>query len=200
MKPVTHPFETLRTWLDEAHATEPRVAEAMQIASVGADGRPSLRTVLLKQITDEGLVFFTNYRSRKARELDANGVIAALLHFKGLERQVIVEGQVSRVAAEVSDAYHASRPRGSQLGAWASSQSAPCDGRAELIEAFASVESRFADGPVPRPPHWGGYTLLADTVELWVSRHARIHDRAEWRRTVDDDGGASTWQSRRLQP
>ena len=194
MKPVTHPFETLRTWLDEAHATEPRVAEAMQIASVGADGRPSLRTVLLKQITDEGLVFFTNYRSRKARELDANGVIAALLHFKGLERQVIVEGQVSRVAAEVSDAYHASRPRGSQLGAWASSQSAPCEGRAELIEAFASVESRFADGPVPRPPHWGGYLVRPVRWEFWQGMPDRMHQR--WEMVREGEGWRGGW----LQP
>ena len=203
MKPVTHPFETLRTWLDEAHATEPRVAEAMQIASVGADGRPSLRTVLLKQITDEGLVFFTNYRSRKARELDANGVIAALLHFKGLERQVIVEGQVSRVAAAVSDAYHASRPRGSQLGAWVSQQSSVISGRQLLEQQLAAMRQRFEAGEVPLPPFWTGYRVRPQTIEFWQGGENRLHDRFRYRRvqpaeTSGEDAGA--WIIERLAP
>ena len=191
----TDPLALFRAWFAEGEATEPRVPEAMQLATVTADGRPRLRTVLLKGLDDDGLVFYTNYRSRKAQDLDATGVAAALFHFKGLERQVIVEGRVERVDAETSDTYHASRGRGSQIGAWASDQSAPTEGREALMTQVVHHTERFAGGPVPRPPHWGGYRLIPDRWEFWQGHPDRLHERWELSR---DDG--AHWTGRWLQP
>jgi pyridoxamine 5'-phosphate oxidase len=190
----TDPTALLDIWLAEAHGSEPRVSEAMQLATATADGRPSIRTVLLKSHDAAGVVFFTNYLSRKSVELEANPRAALLFHFKGLERQVIVEGRVERVAAAESDAYHQSRPRGSQIGAWASHQSAATDGREALLAQVAEVEARFAGQDVPRPPHWGGYRVVPDRWEFWQGHESRLHER--WELTRDGAGWTGGW----LQP
>lgn len=191
----TDPVALFRTWFAEGEATEPRVPEAMQLATVSPEGRPRLRTVLLKGIDCEGLVFYTNYGSRKAQDLDATGVAAVLFHFKGLERQIIVEGLVERVEAALSDAYHASRPRGSQVGAWASDQSRPTPGREALLAEVEAITARFEAGEVPRPPHWGGYRIRPDRWEFWQGHPDRLHER--WELTQDDSGA---WVGRWLQP
>ncbi|MCO4745483.1 MAG: pyridoxamine 5'-phosphate oxidase [Proteobacteria bacterium] len=190
----TDPTALLDLWLAEAHPTELRVSEAMQLATSTADGRPSIRTVLLKSHDAAGVVFFTNFLSRKAQELNANPHAALLFHFKGLERQVIVEGRVERVDASESDAYFESRPRGSQIGAWASHQSAETEGRAALLESVAEVEARFEGQEVPRPPHWGGYRVVPDRWEFWQGHESRLHER--WALTRDGNGWVGGW----LQP
>ncbi|TNE89770.1 MAG: pyridoxamine 5'-phosphate oxidase [Deltaproteobacteria bacterium] len=191
----TDPTQLFQTWFAEGVATEPRVPEAMQLATVSTDGRPGLRTVLLKELDAQGLVFYTNYGSRKARELDGSGYATALFHFKGLERQIIAEGRVERVPEAMSDAYHASRPRGSQIGAWASSQSAPTAGRDALLAEVERQTERFEGRDVPRPPHWGGYRLVPDRWEFWQGHPDRLHER--WELTPDGEGG---WTGRWLQP
>lgn len=170
-------LDALDAWMRDAETTEPRVPDAMQLATADASGRPSLRTVLLKSWDAQGLVFFTNYTSRKASQLDANPRAAVLLHWKGDARQFIAEGRVERLSAEDSDAYHDSRPRGSQLGAWASDQSSVLPGRATLEARLNEVEARFDGQPVPRPPHWGGYRIVPDRVELWQDQPDRLHVR-----------------------
>lgn len=190
----TDPVSLFADWLAAGHRTEPRVAEAMQLATVAADGRPAVRTVLLKECTARGLVFFTNYNSRKARELDADGRAAVVFHFKGLERQVFAEGRVERISEDESDAYHRSRPRGSQIGAWASAQSEPTEGREALLQAVSAMEARFEGHDVPRPPHWGGYVLIPERWEFWQGHPDRLHERWE---LLPSDGG---WTGRWLQP
>lgn len=191
----TDPVALLTAWLAEAEPTEPRVPEAMQLATVSADGRPSVRTVLLKGVDARGLSFFTNYGSRKAHELDATGLAAVCFHFKGLERQVIAEGRVERVSAAESDAYFATRPRGSQLGAWASHQSRPTEGREALLAEVARCAAHFAGQEVPRPKHWGGYRLVPARWEFWQGHADRLHER--WELTPDAHGA---WKGRWLQP
>lgn len=188
------PWPLFSTWLDEATSTEPRVPESMQIATVDATGMPSLRTVLLKAHGADGLVFYTNFGSRKAVELDANPRIAFLLHYKGLERQVRGEGRAERVDDITADAYFASRPRGSQIGAWASQQSTEIGSRAELERAVAGVEARFAGQDVPRPPFWGGYRIVPERIEFWQGREDRLHERDVWLRE------AQGWRRVRLSP
>jgi pyridoxamine 5'-phosphate oxidase len=167
---------------------------AAVLATAGADGRPTARHVLVKAVGRTGFVFFTNYTSRKAVDLDANPVAALVFTWAPLARQVIVEGPVVRLEAAASDDYFAARPRGSQLGAWASDQSSPLPDRATLDERFAVMEARFAGRDVPRPPHWGGYRLDPDRIELWQGRSSRLHDRLSYRR--EDDG----WRIERLAP
>lgn len=188
------PMTQVSAWLAEAVRAGLREANAMVLATADADGVPSARTVLLKGIGAEGLTFYTNYRSRKARELAANPHAAVVLTWLPLERQVRVSGIVERLSAEESDAYFATRPRGSQLGAWASDQSAPIPDRATLEAAMEEARQRFGDGEIPRPPHWGGFRILPARVELWQGRSDRLHDRFEYRRT---EGG---WEIRRLSP
>jgi pyridoxamine 5'-phosphate oxidase len=191
---VTHPLTLVREWFEEAAASGIVEAERMALATASPDGRPSVRIVLLKGIDDEGIRFFTNYTSRKGRELDANPRAAATLYWQPLYRAARLEGPVERLSAEESDAYFASRPRGAQVGAWASAQGSVLGGREELEERVRAVEERFP-GAVPRPEYWGGYRLRPDAIELWQGRPDRLHDREHF--LLGSDG---TWRAERLSP
>jgi pyridoxamine 5'-phosphate oxidase len=191
--PVDDPIATLRAWLDEAEAAvgEPHV---MTLATATADGRPSARVVLLRGVDERGLTFFTNRSSRKGDELRANPRAAAAMHWWELGRQVRVEGGVEETEQEESAAYWATRPRASQLAAWASPQSRPVADRSSLDELVAQAEERFEGGDVPLPPFWGGYRLIPESIELWTHREDRLHDRVRY--TRGEDG----WRSERLAP
>ena len=186
------PLALFQRWLEEAAG---RVAEpsAMTLATVGADGRPSTRVVLLKGADAAGLVFFTNYGSRKARELDANPWAAAQFHWAELERVVRIEGRVERTSAAESDAYFATRPLDSRIGAWASPQSEVISSRAVLVANAAKASATHGLNP-PRPEHWGGYRIVPDTWEFWQGRKSRLHDRVRFR--LD----AGNWVRERLAP
>ncbi len=188
------PITQFRAWFDAAVESGVDLPHAMTLATVGADGKPSARMVLLKGIDQRGLAFYTNYGSRKARELETNPRAALVVCWTGLERQVRVEGGVSRVDAAESDAYFATRPRGSQLGAWVSQQSRTIPDRVVLEDRLAELERRYVDQPVPRPPHWGGYRVKPDVVEFWQGRADRLHDRLLYRRAND------RWALERLAP
>jgi pyridoxamine 5'-phosphate oxidase len=188
------PIDQFRTWFDEATAAAVVEPNAMTLATATPDGRPSARVVLLKSFDERGFSFFTNYRGRKARELEANPRASLVLFWQPLERQVRIDGRVEKVSEAESDQYFAMRPRGAQLGAWASGQSEVVPDRATLEAALAEVERRFADGAVPRPPHWGGYRVVPDEVEFWQGRPSRLHDRLLYRRKP---GG---WDLARLSP
>ena len=190
----TDPFSLFQSWYDEAVAAEVNDPDAMALATVDAGGMPSVRMVLLKEWAPDGFVFYTNYESRKSGELDATAKAAFCIHWKSLRRQVRVVGPVSRVDAERSDAYFASRGRGSRIGAWASAQSRPLDSRDSLAAAVAEVEARFPDD-VPRPPHWGGFLIEPQEIEFWADGEHRLHDR--FRFTPDAAGG---WDVSRLNP
>ena len=190
----TDPFSLFQSWYDEAVAAEVNDPDAMALATVDKGGMPSVRMVLLKEWAPDGFVFYTNYESRKSGELDATGKAAFCIHWKSLRRQVRVVGPVSRVDAARSDAYFASRGRGSRIGAWASAQSRPLDSRDSLAAAVAEVEARFPDD-VPRPPHWGGFLIAPQEIEFWVDGDHRLHDR--FRFTPDDAGN---WDISRLNP
>jgi pyridoxamine 5'-phosphate oxidase len=188
-------LDQLRLWFTDATA-EPSVVEvtAMQLATVDTAGRPSVRTVLVKGLDERGVVFYTNYESAKARDLDARPSAAAVLVWLPLERQVRLSGPVTRVERAETEAYFAARPRGSQLGAWASPQSMVVPSRAALEDAVREIEERFAGGEVPAPPNWGGYRLAPDVVEFWQGRADRLHDRIRYR--LDGDA----WVIERLAP
>lgn len=189
------PVPAVRRWLDEAVDAGLHEPNAMVVATVSADGTPAARTVLLKGLDDGGFVFYTNYDSRKGRELESSGRAALLFPWHDLQRQVRVEGAVARVSPAESAAYFARRPRGSQLGAWASPQSEEVGSRAELDERYAVVEARFEGVEVPVPPHWGGYRVTPEVVELWQGRSGRMHDRLVYRR-----GPGEGWSLTRLAP
>jgi pyridoxamine 5'-phosphate oxidase len=187
------PYELFGRWLAEAIAAGVHEPNAVVLATVAADGQPSARMVLLKGV-DDGLVFYTNQASRKGEELAANPRCAILVPWHPLERQVRVEGVAEKVSAAEADAYFAQRPRGAQVGAWASPQSRVVASRAELTESYGLVQDRFGAGPVPRPPHWGGYRVRPHAVEFWQGRPGRMHDRLRYER----EGGG--WRVVRLAP
>ena len=189
------PFALFDRWFAEAKETEINDPDAMAIASVDNDGMPSVRMVLLKGVSSEGFVFYTNYNSRKSGELIATGKAAFVMHWKSLRRQVRVVGAVEQVSAEQSDAYFATRHRGSRIGAWASSQSQPISSREELAASVAEIEARFDGSDVPRPPHWGGFIIRPTEIEFWADGAYRLHDR--FRYVQDEDG---KWQATRLNP
>jgi pyridoxamine 5'-phosphate oxidase len=190
------PLRQFDRWLAEAIRAELPEPTAMTLATADAAGRPSARIVLLKGVGPDGFVFYTNYASRKGAELDARPDAALLFHWVELERQVRVEGAVTRVAAAESDAYFSSRPLASRIGAWASPQSRAIADRAWLEREFEATTARFgADGAdVPRPPHWGGYRLAPNAVEFWQGRRSRLHDRLRYVR------GPAGWEIERLAP
>ncbi|MGZ4278629.1 MAG: pyridoxamine 5'-phosphate oxidase [Solirubrobacteraceae bacterium] len=190
------PLRAIAAWLDDARAAGVFEPEAMTVATVDAAGRPSSRYVLLRGLDDQGLAFFTNYASAKARDLAANPRCALTLGWLELHRSVRVEGVAERLPESESDAYFASRPRASRIGAWASPQSEVLPSRAELDDRFAEVERRFAGTEdVPRPPGWGGFLVRPDRVELWQGRPSRLHDRVRYDRAAD-----GTWARVRLAP
>jgi pyridoxamine 5'-phosphate oxidase len=176
-----HPLFT--DWFTEARAVEPNDPEAMCLATVDARGQPSARMVLLKGHDERGFVFYTNAHSRKGKDLQAGRPVALLFHWKSLRRQVRIEGAVSVVAADEADAYFASRSRSSQLGAWASDQSALLPERAVLEERYAAAERRFNGQVVPRPPHWGGWRVRPERIEFWRDGAHRLHERTVYERT-----------------
>jgi pyridoxamine 5'-phosphate oxidase len=193
---ASDPLEQFRSWFAEAAEALP-APEAMALATATPDGAPSLRMVLLKAADERGLLFFSHYTSRKGRELEGNAQAAVLFHWSPLGRQVRVEGRVERLSADESDSYFATRPRDAQLGALASRQSEPLGSRAELDERVAEVERELGEGPVPRPPTWGGFRLVPQAWEFWQHRASRLHDRFRYERDPSGEGG---WQIDRLFP
>ena len=190
------PFPLFDRWFEDAKGAGLYLPENMNLATVSPDGAPSSRQVLLKEWgPDEGFVFYTNYDSRKSAELDANPRAALLFHWTTLHRQIRVEGPVERVSREQSEAYHSTRPRGSQIAAWASRQSAELDGREELERRFREREAEFEGRDVPLPPFWGGYRVIPERIEFWQGRANRMHDRILYRRE-----GGGDWAVSRLSP
>lgn len=180
------PFERTKDWLEDASKSEPNDPTAMALATTTPDGFPSVRMVLLKDIDERGLVFYTNYESRKGTELLANPNAALLFHWKSLRRQIRVEGAVSPVSDEEADAYFNSRPRTSRIGAWASQQSRPMQGRFEFEAEIAKYTAKFGLGEIPRPPHWSGFRLAPKRFEFWQDREYRLHDRKILTRDGDE--------------
>ena len=188
------PVVQFERWFREATAADLYTPNALSLATVGEDGMPSLRTVLLKAFDHKGFVFYTNYGSRKAREIEANPKAAMLFHWLELDRQVKIQGHVSRVSTAESLRYFTSRPRGSQIGAWCSQQSSPVGSRTLLEQAFNSMRRKFGEGAIPLPDFWGGYRVEPVRIEFWQGRENRLHDRFEYQRDGDD------WVIQRLAP
>src|SRR5579863_963018 len=189
------PFRQFERWFQEVEAAKIPEPNAAVLSTAARDGRPSARVVLLKGVDGRGFVFYTNYDSRKGRELESNPRASLVFPWISLERQVIVEGPVAKVAREESEAYFHSRPRASQLAAWASAQSSIIAGRAVLEESMKALEKKFAGKEAPLPPNWGGFRLAPESVEFWQGRRSRLHDRLRFRREA---GGG--WVVERLAP
>lgn len=183
--------ERFRSLFEQARKLDMPEPSAMSLATVGVDGRPAVRTVLLKSFDTQGFVFFTNKHSRKGRQLDANPHAALSFHWQALAQQVLVEGVVTDVTSAEADAYWSSRARISQIGAWASAQSEAMSDRLDLDRRFAEYEQKFAGQPVPRPAHWSGYRLVPDMMEFWHSKPGRLHERERYLRTAD--GWTHSW-------
>lgn len=189
------PFAIARDWLTEAETSEPNDPNAIALATVDADGLPNVRMVLLKEIEAQAFVFYTNYNSAKAREIESGGKAAFVLHWKSLRRQIRVRGLVTREEGALADAYFASRSLKSRLGAWASAQSQPLSSRAALVAEVAKVTAR--EGPSPkRPPFWGGFRIVPLEIEFWADGAFRLHDRFRWRR----QNPGESWEIDRLNP
>ena len=194
----TDPVAAFRGWLKEA-AEAPAIVEAnaMVLSTIGSNEIIQSRTVLLKDVTNSGFTFFTNYNSRKAQSIEINPQVSLLFPWYAMERQVIVQGFAAKVSQEESDAYFQSRPWSSQIGAWASAQSAPLASRAELEERFAGAAAKWPEGTtVPCPPHWGGYRVAPITIEFWQGRYSRLHDRLRYERSNTN----SDWELHRYYP
>jgi pyridoxamine 5'-phosphate oxidase len=194
-----NPFRQFERWFDEAVKAALPEPNAMTLATADANGRPSARVVLLKGFDERGFVFFTNYASRKGRDLAVRGEGALLFFWPELERQIRIEGAVAKVTSAESDAYFRSRPRGARLGAWASPQSEAIEGRGALEARFAAIEAQYqhAGDEIPVPPHWGGYRLAPSELEFWQGRPSRLHDRIRYRRDARE---TARWVVERLAP
>jgi pyridoxamine 5'-phosphate oxidase len=190
------PMRLFAEWFEEARKTEINDPEAMALATVDAGGLPDVRMVLLKGFDERGFAFYSNDTSQKGRELAANPKAAVVFHWKSLRRQVRLRGTVASVSAHEADAYFASRPRSSQIGAWASKQSSPLESRYAFERAIALKAAQFAIGPVPRPPFWIGYRIMPTVMEFWHERPFRLHDRIEFRRAAVEEA----WRKTRLYP
>lgn len=189
-----NPFRQFGRWFEDAKQSS-EVPEAMTVSTCGSDGVVSARMSLLKGFDEHGFVFYTNYNSRKGTQISENPRVSLCFYWPGLERQVRVEGVAVKTTSEEADAYFATRPRGSQLGAWASTQSAVIPGRGDLDQRFRELEANYRDRPVPRPPHWGGYRVIPVEIEFWQGRPDRLHDRFVYRLREPKD-----WIIERLSP
>lgn len=189
------PFLQFARWWDDAVKSEIEEVNAMTLATADSKGIPSARIVLLKDFSEKGFVFFTNYESHKGRELEKNPNACLVFFWKELERQVRISGKVNKISSAASDAYFASRPEGSRIGAWASPQSRVIASRNVIDENTAKYQQQFKEGNIPRPPHWGGYIVIPDSIEFWQGRSDRLHDRIRYA-LVEDEG----WKTERLAP
>ncbi len=190
-----NPIRLVQRWFDAAIASGARLPDAMTLATASKDGMPSARMVLLKQVDDDGFVFYTNYNSQKARELDENPRAALVLYWVQLDRQIRVEGVVERISAAESDEYFSTRPRESQIGALASPQSEVIESREVLEKRFRDLDQQYRERRIDRPEHWGGYRLKPERIEFWQNRTGRLHDRIVYERQVDRG-----WTIKRLAP